>query len=84
MEFTMEISGIGSSLSYIFPGPEKENGKIANTSDVVDVKQPQILSDEEAENVFSETIAMIKSDAAAALGVHSGLSESRVFALLGA
>lgn len=80
----MEISGIRSSLPFVFPGIEKDNGHSSVAGDINDVRQPQILSDEEAENVFQDTLGMIAKDAANALGVHSGLSESRVFALLGA
>lgn len=83
-EEKMEISGILSGASYLFPNIEKENGGVTRQSgDIVDIRQPEILSDEEAENVYNDTIAMIGQDGAAALSVHSGLSENRVFALLG-
>lgn len=80
----MEISGIRSSMPFIFSGAEKEAAQVTNKGDVIDIHQPEILSDEEAKTVFKDTLSMIAQDATAALGVHSGLSESRVFALLGA
>lgn len=80
----MEISGIRSSLPFLFPGSEKETAAVAQRGDIVDIQHANILSDEEAEVVFQDTLGMIASDAATALGVHSGLSENRVFALLGA
>lgn len=80
----MEISGIRSSLPFLFPGAEKDTATVEPRGDFVDIRHANILSDEEAETVFQDTIAMIGSDAANALSVHSGLTESRVFALLGA
>lgn len=79
----MEISQIRSSFPFMFPAQEKGEGVIRQTGDIVDVHAPELLTDEEAEAVLNETIGMITSDSAAALSVHSGLSESRVFALLG-
>lgn len=79
----MEISGIRSALPFVFQGAEKETAN-HDIGDVVDVHAPRILADDEVEGVLNETIGMIASDAAHALSVHSGLTESRVFALLGA
>lgn len=78
----MEISGIGSNISFFYPN--KENSVKPAEGDVVDIKSQQILSDEEAEKVYNETLSMISNDAFSALTVHSGLSEDRVYALLGA
>lgn len=80
----MEISGIRSSMPFIFGGAEKENSGVSAGKDIVDVHQPELIPDDEVENVFQETLGMIAQDGAAALGIHSGLTESRVFALLGA
>ena len=81
----MEISQIRSAVPFLFPNAEKEAVEAAPKSmgDTVDIRGLDLIPDEEVDNVLSETISMIGSDSAAALSVHSGLSESRVFALLG-
>lgn len=81
----MEISQIRTAMPFLFPGSEKEApaSTIRNSGDTVDLHGVEILADEDVEGIFNETISMIGSDSAAALSVHSGLSESRVFALLG-
>lgn len=81
----MEISGLGSNIPFMFQAGEKETMEAARQTrgDVVDIHSPELLSDEEAENVLNDTISMIGADSAAALSVHSGLSRSRVYALLG-
>lgn len=81
----MEISQIRSALPFMFPGAEKDETAAASKTigDTVDVHAPELLADEDVEGVLNETISMIGNDSAAALSVHSGLSESRVFALLG-
>lgn len=81
----MEISQIRNAMPFLFQGAEKEEGQNAlrSVGDTVDVHAPELLSDEEAEQVLNDTIAMIGQDSAAALSVHSGLTQSRVFALLG-
>lgn len=79
----MEISQIRSAFPFMFTGQEKGEAPVKATGDINDVHAPQLLADEEVEDVLNETISMIGSDPAAALSVHSGLSESRVFALLG-
>lgn len=81
----MEISQIRSALPFMFPTAEKEAGSngVRNLGDRVDVHAPELLADEDVEGVLNDTISMIGNDSAAALSVHSGLTESRVFALLG-
>ena len=81
----MEISGIRSAFPFLFQNNEKGTSPdvINNLGDRVDIRAPQILADEEVETVYNETLNMIGSDHAQALSAHSGLSENRVFALLG-
>lgn len=81
----MEISQIRHALPFMFPTAEKDSHDAAlkNVGDTIDVRMPDLIPDDEVDNVLNETIGMIGSDSAAALSVHSGLSESRVFALLG-
>lgn len=81
----MEISGIRSAFPFMFQVGEKEAAEkiLQSAKDVVDVHAPELLADDEVDDVFADTISMIGQDNAAALSVHSGLSESRVFALLG-
>lgn len=79
----MEISQLNASQPFMFPATERGSQIIRNQGDVVDVHAPQLLADDEVEGVLNETIGMIASDPAAALSVHSSLTESRVFALLG-
>lgn len=81
----MEISQIRSAMPFLFPNAEKEATEAAPKSlgDTVDIKGVDLIPDEEVDNVLNETISMIGSDSATALSVHSGLNESRVFALLG-
>ncbi len=83
-ETVMEISQIRNAMPFMFPNAEKEAAAAPkNIGDTVDVHAPELLADEDVEGVLNETISMIGSDSAAALSVHSGLTESRVFALLG-
>lgn len=81
----MEISGIGSVMPFSFQASERTAaiGSQQNLEDKVDLRGVQILADDEVEGVYNDTIGMIGSDAANALSMHGGLSESRVFALLG-
>lgn len=79
----MEISQIRSAMPFLFQSQEKGDAPIRVNGDIIDVHAPQLLADDEVDDVLNETISMIGSDSAAALSVHSGLSESRVFALLG-
>lgn len=84
MEWKMEISGIQNTFSFLFPASDMADGAKRSSGDIVDVNAPAILSDDEVEGVFNETMELIGANPAAALSAHSGLSESRVFALLGA
>lgn len=79
----MEITQLNSSQPYLFPSPERGAQTARPQGDIVNVHAPQLLADDEVEGVLNETIGMIVNDSAAALSMHSGLSESRVFALLG-
>lgn len=79
----MEISPIRSAFSFMFPNQEKAEATLKQASDIIDIHSPELLADEDVEGVLNDTISMIGNDGAAALSVHSGLSESRVFALLG-
>ena len=81
----MEISAIHGATGFNFQGMEK-SGSPARASvspDTVNLKGVQLLSDEEVETVFNDTVNMIGNDASEAMAVHGALSESRVFALLG-
>lgn len=82
----MEISGIRSAFPFLFQSNEKGANvdNVKNLGDIVDINAPEILADEDVEGVYNDTLAMIANDRASALTAHSGLSESRVFALLGA
>lgn len=81
----MEISQIRSAFPFMFPTQERESAEatLKKAGDLVDVHAPELIADEDVEGVLNETIGMIGNDGAAALSVHSGLSQSRVFALLG-
>lgn len=81
----MEISQIRSAFPFMFPTQDRESTgeTLKNAGDIVDIHAPELLADEDVEDVLNDTISMIGSDSAAALSVHSGLSQSRVFALLG-
>lgn len=81
----MEISGINPSAPFSFLLPDKEDSGSAPAAvqDTVDISAPSLLRDDEVEGVLGDTLSMIAQDNAGALAVHRGLSESRVFALLG-
>lgn len=81
----MEISGINPSAPFSFLLPDKEDSGSAPAAvqDTVDISAPSLLRDDEVEGVLGDTLSMIAQDNAGALAVHGGLSESRVFALLG-
>lgn len=81
----MEISGIRSAFPFAFPTLDKDGGEAAPApvQDMVDIHAPSLLADDEVDGVLDDAISMIGRDSAAALSVHGGLSESRVFALLG-
>lgn len=82
----MEISGIRSAFPFLFQNNDRGANvdNIPAAGDIVDIHAPNILADDEVEGVYNDTLNMISGDHAAALSVHGGLSESRVFALLGA
>lgn len=81
----MEIS----SLNNLFPFSFNINGNESNgaapvaVQDKIDISSAHILEDDEVDSVFDETLHMIAEDNLAALSVHEGLNESRVFTLLG-
>lgn len=81
----MEISGIRSAFPFMFQNGEKD-GEAAKglqaIGDIVDLHAPELLADEDVDDVLAETMGMITQDNVAALSVHS-LSEQRVFSLLG-
>ena len=81
----MEVSGITVSPNYIFrlPEMEEEGSAPAALRDAVSLSTPREFTDEEAELMLDDTINMIGADSATALSLHGGLSESRVYQLLG-
>ena len=79
----MEISGIRSSMPLMFPGQDASAIRQEGIKDTVSLHNSQLLADDEVDGVLNDTMAMIGANRADALSVHSGLSESRVFALLG-
>lgn len=81
----MEISSIRSAFPFAFPMLDKDGGEAAPApvQDMVDIHTPSLLRDDEVEGVLDDTLSMIAQDNVAALSVHGGLSENRVFALLG-
>lgn len=87
----MELSGINGQ-NQVFPyllnlhddkDDRSGSAPMGGVQDTVDIRMSALMSDEEAEEVMDETLQMIADDPAGALSVHSGLNESRVFALLG-
>ena len=81
----MEISGLNSFMNFQFSKTEKDgqNGAPQQLADMVDVHAPNLLADDEVDDVLAESIGMISNNPLEALSLHN-LSESRVFALLGA
>ena len=81
----MEISGITPSLPFACTMPDKDDSGStpAAVQDTVDVRAPHLLEDDEVDGVLDDTLNMIAQDNMGALSVHGGLSQSRVFALLG-
>jgi len=80
----MKISGITSANTFAFPTLEKDEAadQAAAPHDVVSLNAPDLLADDEVDGVLDDTIGMIGQDPMGALSVHSGLSASRVAALL--
>ena len=81
----MEISGLNAFHPFSFPRPDKDDSGStpAPAQDVVRLSSPALLADHEVGGVLHDTLDMIAGDGMAALSAHSGLSRSRVFALLG-
>ena len=81
----MEISGLNAFHPFSFPRPDKDDSGStpAAVQDVVNLSTPQLLEDHEVDAVMDETLNMIAHDNVSALSVHGGLTQSRVFALLG-
>ena len=88
-EEIMEIQSLNSNslFSGIFPDRDGSFAAPAAAAqpapDTVDVSSPWLLPDDEVDGVLDATMNMISQDNLAALSVHGGLSQSRVFALLG-
>ena len=81
---TMKISGLNPTPAFAFPAMEKDESTAASvpSHDVVSLSSTNLLADDEVDGVLDDTIGMIGLDPMSALSVHSGLSESRVAALL--
>ena len=82
----MNVSGIENYIPFSFNMQDRDDpsgSAPAAMGDVINVSMPSLLSDEEAENVLAETMQMISQSPVDALGVHSGLTPERTFALLG-
>lgn len=81
----MEISNITNALGFTFGLPDKDDSGStpAPLQDMLDISNFQLLADDEVDDVMDDTLNMIAQDNVAALSVHGGLNESRVFALLG-
>ncbi len=81
----MEISGLNAFHPFSFPRPDKDDSGStpAAVQDVVNLSTPKLLEDHEVDSVMDDTLNMIAQDNIAALSVHGGLSQSRVYALLG-
>ncbi len=65
------------------PDKDDSGSAPAAVQDTVNVRAPHLLEDSEVDSVLDDTLSMIAQDNLAALSVHGGLSQSRVFALLG-
>ena len=80
----MEISGISSSIPCMFHNREgAQAAREEGIKDTVNIQGNRLLADDEVDGVLKDTVAMIGANRADALSAHSGLNESRVFALLG-
>ena len=81
---TMNISGINSHNSFAFPSIDKDETATptALSHDVVSLSAPNLLADDEVDGVLDDTMNMISQNPMSALSAHSGLSASRVAALL--
>lgn len=82
----MNISGIENYTPFSFIMPETRGGSgsgPASVQDSLDLNSVISMSDEEADALLFDTQQMIAGDSEGALGVHMGLCEDRVYALLG-
>lgn len=81
----MEISALDKALPFNFIMTDKDGmGNVPPVAqDFVDISAPQLLADDEVDDVLDATIDMLARDNVAALSVHGGLTQSRVFSLLG-
>lgn len=81
----MEISGINAFHPFTFTRTDKDDSGStpAAVQDVVNLSAPKLLEDHEVDSVMDDTLNMIAQDNVAALSVHGGLSQNRVYALLG-
>lgn len=80
----MKISGLNPTPAFAFPSVEKDETtpSAAQSRDVVSLSAPDLLADDEVDGVLDNTMSMISQNPMNALSVHSGLSASRVAALL--
>jgi hypothetical protein len=85
-ENSMNISGIDASvfLGFRLPSDGEDAARTAaGPMDKVDISLSGLSDDEEAAGVFGGALSAIAADPQGALAAHSGLTQSRVFALLG-
>ena len=80
----MKISGLNPTPAFAFPAMEKDESTAASvpSHDVVSLSSTNLLADDEVDGVLDDTMSMISQNPMDALSVHSGLSASRVAALL--
>ena len=80
----MKISGLNPTPAFAFPAMEKDENTAASmpSRDVVSLSAPNLLADDEVDGVLDDTMNMISQNPMSALSAHSGLSASRVAALL--
>lgn len=83
-DIAMKISGLNPTPAFAFPSIEKDESTAVSTPsrDVVSLSAPNLLADDEVDGVLDDTMSMISQNPMDALSVHSGLSASRVAALL--
>lgn len=83
-DIAMKISGLNPTPAFAFPSIEKDESTAASTPsrDVISLSAPNLLADDEVDGVLDDTMSMISQNPMDALSVHSGLSASRVAALL--
>ena len=83
-DIAMKISGLNPTPAFAFPSIEKDESTAVSTPsrDVVSLSAPNLQADDEVDGVLDDTMSMISQNPMDALSVHSGLSASRVAALL--